>query len=141
MKAIYAVILFITVFVLFAVKAYANPNFTFTAGDESAATKLCIAAVSNDLQSSKKYINRLALSDGVTAGMYIKTKYVSNDIRCNNTDLVKFTAQYNAKDTFDFFNHRAMKKYRLSNDEVKIIDLARVDNNNSEPQVIVITSR
>ncbi|WNC71944.1 hypothetical protein RGQ13_17775 [Thalassotalea psychrophila] len=140
MKVLTTVTLFIIVFTLFSSKVNAA-NITFKAGDDSLATKLCLAAVSNDLQKTKRYISRLALMTGINTGMYGRTNFASDDIRCNDTDLVKFTAQYNAKDTFEFINKRAMKKYRLNTDEVKVIDLARQNSMNNTPQVIVITSR
>lgn len=140
MKAFSAVTLFIIVFTLFSGKANAAST-TFVAGDDTLATKLCIAAVSNDVQKTKSHINRLALMAGINTGMYSKTKFATDDIRCNNTNLVNFTAQYNAKDTFEYFNKRAEKKYRLNTDEIKVIDLARQNALPSQPQIIVITSR
>lgn len=140
MKAFSTVTLFIMAFTLFSSKANAA-NITFEAGDNTTATKLCVAAVSNDLPNTKLYISRLALLAGVNAGMYAKTKFATDDILCNDTNLVQFTAQYNATDTFEFINKRAEKKYRLSTDEVKVIDLARKNAPVSAPKIIVITSR
>ncbi|WNC68936.1 hypothetical protein RI845_01985 [Thalassotalea nanhaiensis] len=141
MKALTQGLLFISVFLLLTFKAYANQNITFEAGDNTIATKLCVAAVSNDLKKTKLYISRLGMMAGIHTGMYGRTSFASDDILCNDTDLVKFTAQYNAKDTFEFINKRALKKYRLDAEEIKIIDLARQQRMNNSPKVILITSR
>ena len=135
MKALSTVTLFIIIFTLCSSKANAG-NTTFKAGDNTFATKLCVAAVSNDLQKTKRYIQ--ALSREIYGSMYHKANFISGNLLCNDTDLVKFTAQYHAEDTFEYFNKRAMKKYRLTDDEIKIIDIVKV---NDAPQVIVVTSR
>ncbi|WOH36868.1 DUF3718 domain-containing protein [Thalassotalea fonticola] len=137
MKSINIAFLFVTIFTLFSVKSYAD-NVTFIAGDNSTATMLCVAAVSNDLVKTEKYIKRLSWQQ---TGMRQKTNFVLGDVSCNDANLIKFTAQYNADKTYDFLNNNAMNKYKLSDDEIKIIDLARVNSNNSAPQIIVITSR
>lgn len=137
MKSIHLAFLFITICTLFSVKSYAD-NITFIAGDNSKATKLCVAAVSNDVLKTEKYVKSLSWQQ---TGMRKKTNFVLGDVSCNDTDLIKFTAQYNADETYHFFNDKAMTRYKLTDDEMKIIDLARLNNNNRAPQVIVITSR
>ena len=134
MKVINTLFLFIIVFALLSFKAYAN-NVTFKAGDNSTVTKLCIAAGSNNLHATKKYIKSLSWQQ---TGMHQKTNSVLGEVSCNKTNLIEFTAQYNADETYNFLNEKAMKKYKLTDDEVKIIDLTKV---NHLPQVIVVTSR
>lgn len=134
MIAIRTFFLFIIVLVLTSFKAYAN-NVTFKAGDDSTATKLCIAAGSNNLRAMQKHIKSLSWRQ---TGMHQKTNSVLAEVSCNKTNLIKFTAQYDADETYNFLNDKAKNKYKLTDDEIKIIDVAKVNNS---PQVIVVTSR
>ncbi|WNC71945.1 DUF3718 domain-containing protein [Thalassotalea psychrophila] len=134
MKATRTFFLFIIAFVLLSFKAYAN-NVTFEAGDNSTATKLCIAAGSNNLHATQKYIKSLSWQQ---TGMYQKTNSVLAEVSCNKINLIEFTAQYDADKTYNFLNDKAMNKYKLTDDQMKIIDIAKV---NDLPQVIVVTSR
>ncbi len=114
----------------------------FKAGDASAATKLCLAAVQNDLSKTKLYVKRLSSAYGLTASV-AKVQFISHALTCNNQNLVDFTAAYNAPSTFAYFNKNAAHKYRITPAEVKIIDLARTESlrDKTKPQVIMITSR
>ena len=134
MKVINTIFLIIVTLVLLSFKAYAN-NVTFEAGDDSTATKLCIAAGSNNLHATQKYIKSLSWQQ---TGMYQKTNSVLAEVSCNKSNLMEFTAQYNADKTYNFLNDKAKNKYKLTTEEIKIIDIAKVKD---APQVIVVTSR
>ncbi|MDG1733686.1 MAG: DUF3718 domain-containing protein [Thalassotalea sp.] len=98
-------------------------TYTFSAGDNSLATELCLAAVTNDLAATKKKIRSIGLLDGVSSTQRVKN--ATRNISCNDMNLMTFTAEYGASDTFEYLNKRGVKMYRIDTDEVRIIDLAR----------------
>ncbi|MEW6996354.1 hypothetical protein AADZ86_01420 [Colwelliaceae bacterium BS250] len=124
-----------------APSSYDKP-LMFKAGDANAATKLCLAAVQNNLSKTQLYVKKLSLSYGLPKSG-AKVQFISSEIKCNDQNLVDFTASFNAPTTFAYFNSKAAMKYRISPAEVKIIDLARAEKlgHQNGPQVIIITSK
>lgn len=110
-------------------------NVSFEAGDNSAETKLCILAASNNLAATKHYISRIARSEGLRKGNQVA--FLTKNLTCNDTDIVKFAATYNAGKTFKYLNRRAYKEHRLDTD-TSISDLAKTFD---KPTLIVVTSK
>lgn len=118
----------------------ANDNeLVFVAGDKSLSTKLCISLAEDDLGKSKMLFKRV-YNFSYTANNWSKVKFASRDLTCNDLDMVKFTAQYHSGETFKYINNHAAAKYRLSEDEIKIIDLAR-EQRLLDPKEEIIASR
>lgn len=120
-------ILMITLMSLFTLlmsnSAFANAQvLKFVAGDNTIETKFCISLAENNLVRTKSMLNHMLSSTIPTTG---KAKYASRAITCNNLDIVHFTAQYHSGKTFNYINRHAISKYKLTEDQVEIIDLAR----------------
>ncbi|QBY04037.1 DUF3718 domain-containing protein [Thalassotalea sp. HSM 43] len=108
-------------------------NVTFVAKDNSIATKLCVHAVSNNLSATKTYLRRVA--GNVVRDQGAQVHLATEQIKCNNTNLVEFTAQYGADNTFNYLNRRASSKYRIDNN-VEIIDLSKT----LAPNTVIVVS-
>ena len=89
-----------------------DSNVTFQAGDNSLATKICVAAAQNDLKSTKKQIDLIL--PGTNISKNGKTKLMTRNNRCNGMNIVAFTAKYQANDTFEYLNKRSVKKYQMN---------------------------
>ncbi|MDG1732620.1 MAG: hypothetical protein P8H39_06545 [Thalassotalea sp.] len=109
-----------------------DSNVTFQAGDNSLATKICVAAAQNDLSTTMKRIDLVLPGSKVSDNK--KAKLVTRNNRCNGMNIVAFTAKYQANDTFDYLNKRSVKKYQMN---TQITDLAHI----KVPQLIVVTSK
>ncbi|NMP16036.1 DUF3718 domain-containing protein [Thalassotalea sp. Y01] len=108
-------------------------NVTFVAKDNSIATKLCVHAVNNDVSAMKTYLRRNAANS--VRDLSGQARMAASQIKCNNTNLVEFTAQYGADNTFNYLNRRARSKYRIDNN-VEIIDLSKT----LAPNTVIVVS-
>ncbi|TRX55193.1 DUF3718 domain-containing protein [Thalassomonas sp. M1454] len=113
-------------------------TYKFEAGDSSLATELCVAAVSNDLVTTKRKIRSIGLMDSVSS--MSKVKHATLKISCNNMNMTAFTAKYGASDTFDYLNRKGASQYRINEQEVKIIDLARQQRAALGGETLIIVS-
>ncbi len=116
----------------------AESNIIFKAADNQPATKLCFAAVTDNLSKTKQLMGRVAKLHGITSNITMgnQVRLATKTISCNDMNLVDFTAKYNAQSTFDFINARAPLGYRIDVDQVKIIDLAQAN----KEMIIMLTS-
>ncbi|WP_068545266.1 DUF3718 domain-containing protein [Thalassotalea crassostreae] len=95
-------------------------KYVFIAKDDSQATKLCVATGNNDLSQVKKSIKKLYL---VSTESNKRARVATLSIQCNDLNLVEFAANFDANDTFDYFNKKAPKHMRLPSDEISIEDI------------------
>ncbi len=114
-----------------------SADYQFIAGDKSVTTKLCVAAVSNNLMATKRYIRGIGVQ---SFDQSAQVKLALNAVTCNGQNMLEFTANYNADKTFNYLNKRASKKHRIHDKDVRIIDIAK-QSKSDEVIVLVVTSR
>ena len=96
--------------------AVANPSFV--AGDQTAETKMCLAAVTNDLHDYKKYVENFSFEKVTNTRDH---RLFANKLECNGQNVVKFARTYGAEKTANFIN-----SYRSQNVSVRQ-DVANIE--------------
>ena len=124
-----------TAVILFSYSQSIQANYVFVAKDNSAATKLCVATGNNDLTQVKKSVKKMHVSSTRASE---RAKIATLSIQCNNMNLVEFAANFDAIDTFDYFNKKAPKYMRLPVDEISIEDVNAKAN--SPIQTIIVSA-
>lgn len=110
-------------------------NHTFVAGDASVETKLCLAAVNNNLAKYRKQVKSFAKDTKITA---LKHRVVANNLKCNDEKVAIFANNYGADKTSEFIIRHMRKSVSVSR-EVAVID--RLESNElDKSNVIVVTA-
>jgi hypothetical protein len=106
-------------------------KYIFTAGDDTQATKMCVATGNNDKSKLKRIIKQTK-----NASQIGTLRKIANHTYCNDMIIANFAYKYAAIDTFKYLNRVTKSEYQMLRPNVTIRDLAMVDSKN---EVIKIT--
>ncbi|MEW6996355.1 DUF3718 domain-containing protein [Colwelliaceae bacterium BS250] len=110
--------------------AQGSTKYIFKAADNSLNTKICVAAVNNNLVGLKKAsrADRLGIKD------------ITRHLKCNGLDITNFAATYDAYDTTLYLSKMAPKKYKIDLNQVEITDLAK-NSSSGQTKIIYVSSK
>ena len=120
----------ITASVLVATNSQAL-TYKFVAKDNSAETKLCVLAGSNEQKQLKRKINRYAAHGNYFTGASYRAtvRFVANNIKCNNMVIGSFARRYNADDVASYLDKFTLPKNKDVETKVTIKDIASLSMN------------
>jgi hypothetical protein len=121
----------VPILLFYSISTYAT-EYEFVAMDSSKETKLCVAAVTNDMKKLRRLISH-------NYGMRDIGSTVAKTVLCNDVIIANFAYEYQANDTVDYLDRYTPRKYKKMRTSITIKDItAKV---NEKPTVIMIASR
>ncbi|MFT7201038.1 MAG: hypothetical protein ACI9UD_002704 [Glaciecola sp.] len=121
----------VPILLFYSISTYAT-EYEFVAMDSSKETKLCVAAVTNDMKKLRRLISH-------NYGMRDIGRTVAKTVLCNDVIIANFAYEYQANDTVDYLDRYTPRKYKKMRTSITIKDItAKV---NEKPTVIMIASR
>jgi hypothetical protein len=121
----------------FTVSSNAAANYQFVGADNTIGTKICLAAVTNDMNELRLNIMR---SSAGTRGVHTGARKVARTLMCNDQIVANFAYQYEASETFEYLDRYTPKKYKNKRPEVTIKDIVAKNGQQGETIVVLIAS-
>lgn len=90
--------------------AASGTPYTFVAGDNSVETKICIAAVQNDVDNYKNTVKLIP----VTRQRVNIHEIVANKLSCNDQDIFRFAQQFSANNTTAYISQFLDKRVLIT---------------------------
>jgi hypothetical protein len=112
-------------------------NYQFVAADNSIDTKICLAAVTNDIKELRLNI----MSSAGTRGVHTGARKVARTLMCNDQIVANFAYQYHASKTFEYLDRYTPKKYKGKRPDVTIQDIIASNANQEETTVVLVASK
>lgn len=114
-------------------------NYKFVALDNSKETKICIAAVKDNIKNLKKEAVGFPLATTyLMSNSSFRMKFIANKLKCNNTNIADFARKYNALYTFNYLNDFANKWNKALPTSGTIKDIAEQDSKSQNEKEILI---
>jgi hypothetical protein len=113
-------------------------NYQFVAADNSIDTKICLAAVTNDMNKLRLNIMRSSAS---ARGVHSGARTVARTLMCNDQIVANFAYQYHASKTFEYLDLYTPKKYKGKRPDVTIQDIIASNANQEETTVVLVASK
>jgi len=123
--------LMVAIVILFCSSNVNATNYKFVAVDNSSSTKLCMAAVTNNMKSLRYQIRHIRQP-------HQQIRDIANTVQCNNQIIANIAKTYNALDTFAYLNRFTASKYKKQQTSVTIQDLAAVKSIDKKKKTVVI---
>lgn len=121
----------VPILLFYSISTYAT-EYEFVAMDGSKETKMCVAAVTNDMKKLRRLISH-------NYGIRDVGRTVAKTVFCNDVIIANFAYEYQANDTVDYLDRYTPRKYKRMRTSITIKDItAKV---NEKPTVIMIASR
>ena len=112
-----------------SINTYAT-EYQFVAGDRSLETKMCIAAVTNNVKKLKRLI---------AFETYYGVKDIARAVFCNDLIIANFAYEYQANDTLAYLDRYTPKKEKRLRTRITIKDITAQAQ--GRPKVLMIASR
>ncbi|MFT6910417.1 MAG: hypothetical protein ACJAS1_007146 [Oleiphilaceae bacterium] len=122
----------------FTVSSNAAANYQFVGADNSIDTKICLAAVTNDMHKLRHNIMR---SGAGNRGVHTGARKVARTLMCNDQIVANFAYKYEASETFEYLDRYTPKKYQDQRPEVTIKDIVARHGKQEETTVVLIASK
>jgi hypothetical protein len=104
--------------------------------DSSKETKMCVAAVTNDMKKLKRLISHNYRMRDVAKTV---AKAVSKTVFCNDVIIANFAYEYQANDTVDYLDQYTPRRYKRMRTSITIKDITA--KGSEKPTVIMLSSR
>ncbi|TQV87811.1 DUF3718 domain-containing protein [Aliikangiella coralliicola] len=111
-------------------------NYVFVAGNDTAETRICVAAVQNDLLSYRQEVKKFT---GASPNSNRQHTLIANKLNCNDKNVALFARKYGAEKTANFITRYLRKTVSIRRDiaNLKVEDLDK----SGETKVIVVTAK
>ncbi len=108
-------------------------TYKFIAKDNSAETKICVLAGSNEKTKLKRMIRRYSNTNRFTTN----PRYIANYISCNDMVIASFASRYHADDVASYLNRYTLPKNKTMETDVTIKDIASLSKRYDLPDKVI----
>ncbi|MDH5433006.1 MAG: DUF3718 domain-containing protein [Gammaproteobacteria bacterium] len=111
-------------------------TYEFVAYDDSMETKICVAAVKDDVKRYSRLVDNFPLQTRFTSQNHV---IISNKLKCNNQNIFKFSQNFGAKNTTAFMSKYIKKSVIIKRDLTEVPEPV-LNNTSNKHRVIIVKS-